>query len=269
MKTLINLAILTLTTVPFISDAQINVKEQKRHADKVAKSKEKSKTILSLDTVFASGKPYALMIPTKKGLLGAYEWSVKPLKGGKEVAYIALTTIGQAGTSSSKYVWVFAALNLRAETLISEKPEENLVAYDLLNDSSLNKDHVQRFCSLKGNSISAAPVVPEPIKPPAPKQVERDRTRNILIIGKDVSQDLKTIGTIEKTTVTIDYKMYTQLIIKFMDGTICATALNNELNGHEWTITTASNNTKTTVKATSFADDQKTVLKWLIDSLYL
>ncbi len=156
-KILFILAILSFTTS--VLAQEVSEKEKKKHAEKVKKSREKGKNIRSMDTLFASGVPYCLMIGMKKtlGVYGAF--SVRPLKKpDTEEIYLETSSVGQGTNAVWFWDMVFVIQGQQIRFKSGELDLENtIVDYNLMNDTGLNVVGMNKLVLLKGRSGRSVP----------------------------------------------------------------------------------------------------------------
>lgn len=246
---------------------ELSEKEIKKHNEKVTKSREKGKNLQSLDTLFASGKPYCIMKPVKKVGFAWGEYSIRPLRINEEVMYLNL--IGEGPAGSTTYFWDLSFLEHGKKIRFAQEEdmEDLIVKYDLLNDSALNISGMNKLLLVKGESpINASGIKPKTTN--APTLTERNRNGMIMVMGNKILQSNVHIGNISSETVTEKGSMFKQMTITFTDGNLVAVAKNGGITDHNWNLTTAKDNETHSIRS-SLGKDDNDVIKYLIDNLYL
>lgn len=251
------------------SSAQVvhTEKELKKHAEKVQKSRDKGKNIRSLDTLFASGTPYCLMIGTRKGIAGIPSaYSVRPLKSPNEEE-IFLTMESEGTGSAAVWFWDMVFINPGQKIRFKNGEldlENTIVDYDLFNDSALNIKGMTKLVLLKGPPGVNVPQA----QAQKSGMVDRNRSGMIQIFGEKIQQVGVHIGNISKSTVASDGNIITQITISFITGEIVAVAKNHGVTDHEWSVVTMKNNESHDISS-SLGKDEQDIVKYLVESLYL
>ncbi len=250
---------------PFSLSAQERTpKELEKHAEKVKKSKDKSKNLVSLDTLFASGKPYCLMIGSKKilGSFGAY--SVRPLGNpNSEEIYIESEVVGSGSTAIHYWNILFINQAQKIKCKISEIDLENtIVDYDLFNNTGLNVANVTKLVLLKGGSSAPATTTDKS------KLVDRNRNGAVNVVGESINQSGTLIGNIKKETKAENGAVITHYTITLPNGELIATAKNTGIGDYNWQIIVAKDNTSHTVNS-SIGKSEEDIAKYLVEHLYL
>lgn len=253
-----------------VAQAQPSAKELEKHREKVQKSLEKGKNIRSLDTLFATGKPYCIMKGLKKGLGGPIEYTIRPLKQPDlEEVYMLMSAEGTGSTAIWYWDMVFVNLGqkirFRNGTL---DPENTLVEYDLFNDSGLNTAGVNKLVLLKGGQQGGG-TVPAPAAPGnGPELVQRNRGGMIQVFGERINQGGVHVGNITSVTAAANGGIITRYTITTPAGALVATAQNNGATDHNWTIVTAKDNRNHQVSS-SLTHDAEDIVRFLVEALYL
>jgi len=242
-----------------------SAKELEKHAERVTRSREKSKNLLSLDTLFASGKPYCIMKGSKKfmGSYGAY--SIRPIGNpDNEEIYIESETEG-AG-SSAVYYWNMVFVNQGAKLRFKKGTldiENSIVEYDLFNESGLNISGMNKLVLLKGGTIST-----QSNSFDKPDLIARNRNGMVQIFGNTIKQSGVHVGNIKKEEKAENGAIITYYTITLPDGTLIATAKNTGIADYNWQIVVAKDNTRHTISS-SIGSNETDLAKFLIDHLYL
>lgn len=259
--------IFLLFMAALVSDAgaQHTDKELAKHASKVAKSLEKSKNLVSLDTLFASGKPYCIMKGSKKILGGYGAYSVRPL-GAPDSEEIYLEMEAEGVGSSAVWYWNMVFVNhgqsirFRNGTL---DLENTIVEYNLLNETGINYAGMNKLVLLKGDKRGTQPA---PVQ--GGRMVERNRSGMVQVFGNRIQQSGVVIGSISKEVKAEGGSVVTHYTIRLPNGELVATAKNNGATDHRWQLITAKDNNSHEVSS-GIGQDEKDLVQYLVDQLYL
>jgi len=270
MKYLI--ALLMVLFVTNTSTAQYySEKEQKKHIEKVKRSLTKGKNIRSLDTLFASGKPYCIMKATKSGFLEPMAFSLSPLKNsGQEEIFLEMFSIGTGSTT----VWFWDMAFVRQGQKIQFQNgtmdlENTVVDYKLFTDSSLNIDGMKKLVLMKGVPRIALPPTPSnPNYSNNPTLVNRDRNGLIQIFGEKVQQSGVQIGIVAETSVAVGGKILNQYTITSNAGELIGIAKNHGVGNNEWELVTSKDNKEHAISS-NLGQGKNDVVKYLVEHLYL
>lgn len=257
--------ILTLTFQIALHAQEPTEKELKKHAEKVAKSKEKSKNLVSLDTLFASGKPYCIMKGLKK-FLGAYgAFSIRPLGNPEsEEIYIESEREGTGSTSVLYWNMVFVNHGQKIRFKSGDLDIENsIVEYDLFSETGLNVAGMNKLVLLKGGATSTQPSTVK-----NDKLVDRNRNGMVQVFGASIKQSGVLIGTIKKEDKAEAGEVITYYTISLPNGELIATAKNTGIADYNWQIVVAKDNTSHTVSS-SIGNSEADIAKYLVEHLYL
>lgn len=245
--------------------AQHSEKELAKHADKVAKSRDKGKNLVSLDTLFASGKPYCIMKGTRKILGGYGAYSVRPL-GAPDQEEIYMEMEAEGVGSSAVWYWDMVFVNhgqkirFRNGTL---DLENTIVDYNLFTETGINQAGMNKLVLLKGDKTGTQPA---PVQ--SGKTVERNRSGMVQIFGNRIQQSGVLIGTLSKEVKAENGGVITHISIRLPNGDLVATARNNGATDHTWNLVTARDN-ETHYVNSSIGQDEKDLVQLLVDQLYL
>lgn len=263
MKT--QLILLSLLFPLALSAQERTPKELEKHAEKVKKSKDKSKNLVSLDTLFASGKPYCLMIGSKKFLSSYGAYSVRPLGNpATEEIYIESEIVGSGSTAI--HYWNIIFTNQAQKIRINKTEidlENTIVDYDLFNNTGLNVANVTKLVLLKGGS-SAAPATTTDKN----KLVDRNRNGAVIVSGAAIKQSGTIIGNIKKEDKAENGAVITHYTITLPNAELIATAKNTGIGDYNWQIIVAKDNTTHTVNS-SIGKSEEDIAKYLVEHLYL
>jgi len=245
-------------------------KELKKHADKIANSKEKNSVVLSLDTIFNAGNPYAILKTEKSFLTKNYKlFSLK----GVELAYLRFSTIETKNINY--YAFLFFDLNKTAEVemYIGINIPKIIVENNLVNDSTLNISSVNKFLMKFPQQYSQQTKTTVDITEDATKYatVERDRKAMLQFFGSEIQQDFKVIGTVKETSNITGGKIYKVFTFKLPNGITIAEATQNDgdINNNSYKIVTIKNNLIANISINRFGADLEELTKFLIERYYL
>lgn len=246
-------------------------KIMKKHLEKVAKSKEKGTVILSLDTIFKSGIPYAIL-KDKKQFFRVVEYNLFALNG-TELAYIPLECVEK--TSDCYYTFVFLDSGKKGEI----KPdftfdiEKVIVENNLVNDTTLNAKavdifvlkHPQKLALQTQNNNNSANNT-DGIRY---EMIERDRDAMIQVFGERIEQGFKKIGTVKKSTWSADGKFGDLLSFYLPNGIKIAEAKQEDVTSDKYRIVTLKDNRFHYIDIDNIAATIQEIAKLLVDKYYL
>jgi hypothetical protein len=240
--------------------------KNKIHNEKVSKSKKSGKGASSRDTLYCSGKPYAIAKEESHNLMGQTTvYSFRAFKQSNEAFRTTLESVSSG--ANAVYYWVWTMGDIRFETEQKENPVDMVCYHYLFTDSLLNKKNFNTMKQTKGKAISGYNGAPAP-KPKNEEETNRNRNDKLVFSGRDIRQSSVLIGHIESATITSGGVIYTTYTIYNKGGNLVATAKNHGVTDHEWEIVTANDN-RTHKVSSSIMHDQEDVVKLLVDNLYL
>lgn len=186
--------------------AQRTEKELQKHAKSIEKSKESSKGILSLDTLFYKGMPYCILEVDSKFLGSILKATVKNLDGSM-AGYLNWTTINDYSTDPNKngFMQVSFTNEVASAYIQNLTPERFIVDYHLFTDGKLDAMSVKRLLEsfpnpknrttittiVTTNSVNKTPVTPS-----------RNKSATIFQGQNQLTQDNSHIGTYTENTVS-------------------------------------------------------------------
>jgi hypothetical protein len=257
------------------ANAQVSEKDMKKHVEKVAKSKAEGSVVRSLDTIFNAGVPYAIL-KDKKVMLNS-NYTLFSLNG-KELVDMPYECIDDPASASKKTCYtafLFLQSGKRGEMIIGigMKIERVIVEFDLVKDNDINPAGENKFVmnhppKYSNKSQSTTVVVVNNGTSGDYITVERNRSAAIYLYGTELQQDFKTIGTIEKSNSSDGGKVMYRISFFLPNGIKIAEATGEGVNCKEWRVVTMKDNRSHTV-ATTFAEQEKQIAKFLSDSYYL
>jgi len=244
--------------------------QQRVHLEKIGRSKALNSTIVSLDTLYKGGTAVCIFKPLSRSLLGADNFSVRRLSDNEESILIARGSTNNLGKTVYYWVWVVteAGKQRRFETAYTgflDPPDDPIGDFMLMTDTGIHEANLEKFIQAKSGNYSDPP---SPEYSPMRGMVERKHTAPVNIIGTDILQDLKKVGTVHRQKITVEYKVLDEITVRFTDGTLVARAVNEKLNGHEWTVYCIKDKRYFQMSATT-GSDEKDIVRQLIDQFYL
>jgi len=266
--------IIGLTLFFFSANAQPTEKQLKKHQEKIAESKTKNKVVLSLDTIYKSGVPYAVL--KEKKVMLTSDYSLYSLTG-KELVDIPYECVDDNNSASGMlcyYAFLFLQSGKRGEIEIGigDKIEKIIVECDLVKDNDINPSGENKFLMKNPPKYSNKPqnngttviVInngnTSTVTGDMYQTVERKRDATIYVFGEELKQDFKVIGSAKKQQKTISFYL--------PNGTKIAEATSQNYNDTQWKIVTLKDN-KVHNTSTSFGSDTKDLAKYLTDLYYL
>lgn len=253
-----------------------NAKELKKHQEKVAESKAKNKVIVSLDTIFNSGVPYAVLDVKKKGLENNY--TVKSLSG-EELLLVPTECIDDPQNASARkcfWTFLFLASSKRGEVpkVIGTRVEDLIVEYDLVKNNAINPAGENKFL-LRYPARYTVAAVPVSITvnttgPATVTYTTVDRNRNAMMrsTGNEIKQDNKTIATFSKGSSMDLGKTTTTIVFLLPDGTRAAEVSGEGINPKTWRVVTMKDNQVHTVTSVK-AQEELDIAEFLSGRFYL
>jgi hypothetical protein len=267
---LLALAVLLVNWPMLQAQSQKEKVQQRVHLERIGRSKALNSTIVSLDTLYKGGLPVCIFKPLSRSLLGADNFSVRRLSDNEESILIARGSTNNLGKTVYYWVWVVteAGKQRRFETAYTgflDPPDDPIGDFMLMTDTGVHEANLEKFIQAKAGNFSDPPA---PEYSPMRGMVERKRTAPVTTIGTDVLQDLKKVGTVHRQKITVEYKVLDEITVRFTDGTLVARAVNEKLNGHEWTVYCVKDK-RTFQMTTAVGSDEKDIVRQLIDQFYL
>jgi hypothetical protein len=272
MKTCFSLVLLLVFCA---ANAQVSEKDMKKHLEKVAKSKEEGNVAWSLDTIFNAGKPYAIMKAKKRGLISDYSLFSFT---GKELVNMVNETVEDptSNTGQKSYTaFLFLQSGKRGELQvgIGMKVERIVVEYDLVKDNEINPAGENKFLmryppKFSNKPQSATVVIVNNNVAGNYTTVDRNRSASISLLGTELKQDFKTIGSVSKSNSSSNGEMIYTVSFFLPNGIKVAEATGKGVNCKEWSVVTMKDNQSHNV-TTTFSQQEEQIAKFLSDSHYL
>jgi len=241
-------------------------KEEKKHGERVTKSKKTGKACSSRDTMYCAGKPYCMAKEVTHNLIGAVtSYSFSSLKSSKENVKVTLESVSSG--ANAVYYWVWVQGETRFETEQKESPLDLICYYYVYKDTNFNIKNFTSLIANKAKIISGYNGGPAQ-KPKNDEANNRNRNDKLVFTGRDIRQSSVLIGHIESANNTTSGNIVTTYTVYNAEGSIVATAVNHGMNDHVWNIITA-NDKRNHVVTASLLHDQDEIVKYLVNLLYL
>lgn len=254
--------------ITFCLAAQPAEKELKKHHEKIAKSKAKGSTVLSLDTVFLAGEPYCILKTTKKALGTPHEQKASALNG-EGILLISL----EMRENNSEYYWKYQFMDAGEVAEFSfgtgTDAEENLTKYEIYHPEGINEKGVRLF--VKANPSRDAKRTLGSGKAEVDDEDEmlvRNRNTAIMVFGNAVKQDNKTIATVAKTQEATGGTIVQKIIIYNHNENKIASAEGQGAVANEWVIITRRDGRKHQV-TTATGMEVRDIVSYLVSKYYL
>lgn len=210
---------------------RISQRRLRKHRSKVNVSKQKGTVILSLDTIFSKGNPYAILVKIKEM---PYHRYILYSLDKKELATIQ-SKGGANPNDNGYYSFRFSASEQTAEPekYITFKLEKEIVAYDLVKDNKINPFGEIKFLKKYPRKFSNPSYVEyigdaPPNTPDIYAVVKRDTDKEIYASEGNIHQDYKLIGRYKTSEGTTR--------IYLPGGIMVAEASENEQSPGTWQI---------------------------------
>jgi hypothetical protein len=259
--------------ISFHLNAQVSVKELKKHQKNIEESKQKSKGISSLDTFFCNGEPKALVKVFQKSiLLGIEEQSINSFK--TDLPYIIITKKYYDESPNERVYYdqyFFPGLNLICDiknAIGIPNVYENICKYGLINQLGIDTVKAEMFVVLKGRVSIPKQINNQTTTSSYDVIVPRNKSSFLLFLGDNIQQDSKYIGTITKNTVNGKNGLLNQYLIFNSVGVMICTATESSFMSNEWNLLVYKQN-KFYKVTSSLGKDKEDILKLLIDNGYL
>jgi hypothetical protein len=250
--------------------------EPSEHRDWVELSRTSGTTVVSMDTLYRKGLPYALVL-TANWTFGDTYFHIGSLSGNESVD-IRVSKVGE--TETTRYLFhggvvdmVACAANSRYSAMDVVDP---VVDNDLFTPTGLSQSAVRAFCA-KHRCVDAPPVSAQP--PSAPRNtgtvslVERDRTKGVTMGNGVLRQGGVIIGIYTESTAPVPGRPGDRIMtwqVSYPDKSPCATVTftTSGKTGIQ-TIITASDGREQSVRKTANEFGTREFVEYLIDNRYL
>jgi len=234
------------------------------NAQNAKRSKPLNVGVVEADSFYCNGVALANVDGKKRGEIVAVYKSIKDQHTLIEVRYISE---GQ-GTSLNYYNFYFPDLNSNCDLqdLLSTNGSDVICKFKLINAFGLDTFRVEKFVALKGNmkkKEEEKKAIEENFK-----IVERDKTKPVVLVGNDIYQNDKILGTFEELTIESPNGTLNQIqVYNTMKQMVCLAT--EVIKGtHVWRVHTNQDNQYFELKTTA-KSDLDDLIKYLIDHQYL
>lgn len=274
-KTIFQYSLLLLTLfgfLNFIKAQDYSPKEMAKHLEKVSKSAAKKSILLSLDTIFSSGKPYAILKSTKSNnYLMAKDYKLSTLSGSEvvDIVYACVTD------TKCYYSFNFFESMQKAEIQydISVNLPKIIVENNLLSDSSLLETQKNRFLMKYPPTISTSQngrvVRLDSPNSPNISYETADRNRNAMVqqFGTELKQDFVLIGTIKVSSSAAEGKIVKVIEFFHPTGIKIAQATQEKTASNNYQIITLKDN-KVHTQTISFIGKEAEEIAYYLSKLF-
>lgn len=271
--------LIIITLLSFTIQAQnYTSKELKDHKKAVEESKESGYILWSLDTIYNSGKPYAVLIEDEGGIY--FDYQVFSLKG-KELIQIKKWCINEIFDCYFRFSFIDSNINADFKSQKNMAIEEIIVNSFLLNDTSLNSKWYKEFTKMypeiqimNQNSVQTNNTDNPDLHT---SQETRDnslvntRNRNAPVKTKDfnIFQDTYKIGYYQQKNEVINGNIQKVYFIYSTDNQLIAEARNLSITSKEYKIITLSDHKTHTFTTTSNIFHLEGIVSLLSKNFYL
>ncbi|MBN2880896.1 hypothetical protein JXM83_02480 [Candidatus Woesearchaeota archaeon] len=245
----------------------------KTHQDKISESKLEGTIILSLDTIFNKGIPYAVLKSKKK--MFVYDYTLYSLKGNE---LVEITHKCDKEVKNCYYLFLFYDNGDIAEVkvFVGLKIYELIVENDLVIDTIINQNSKTKFLMKYPQKYSISDQQPKIVinigntnSNDDYKTVERNRNSMLQIFGKDIKQDFKLIGKVEKSTKSENGKILRIYSFYLPSGKLVAEATQVDLDSKSFNILTLKDNITRNITINIIGQESKELAIYLSKNYYL
>lgn len=218
------------------------------------------------DSFYCNGKVLAQVNSKQRGEIIAVYGGIGD---NHTLIEVRLQSYGEGKGKVFYYNYYFPDLNLNCDDIKMQNEaqvHETICKYTLLNKFGLDTLKVETFVAIKSNvkkKIEEAKNAEENFK-----IVERDKTKSISLVGNDIYQDGKIIGTYEELSIESPNGSLKQFqVYNTMKQMVC---LSTEMkkDSHNWRAHTKIDNKYLELNSKS-KNDLDDLIKYLIDNNYL
>jgi hypothetical protein len=251
--------------------AQQSEKELNKHFKAVSKSREKMKALVSLDTFFYAGNPQAIRQVVAKGLFGVVlEYKLLSFENKEEMVDVIYTNIGTAQQAEWVHDVIIPSHQVKLRLKADIDPLEALGKNKVLTSEGISIEGLNKLLLVLGEPTlnTARPSQGSTTMPSANQMVERNRNGMIQVVGSVIKQGGIDIGTIQSVSESREGKIVKTLSIYFLNGALCATAKTEGVTSHDWQLVTAKDSKQQQIAA-SIGNDEVSIIRFLVDNLYL
>ncbi len=218
------------------------------------------------DTVYKDGAPYCLLVK----ISGSEANSIYSIRtnSNMEVAIAKLDA-----NNRSFFLVTFLASSKTASfpysTYFGNKISIAIVENDLIRYNMINQEGVTRFCAIYNYNNSNSTGNPNVPYNDQYITIERDRHGMIFVIGNNIKQDNKPIGTCKTYSGLDQGEHYETFSYYLSNGTKCAEATISGIGSTICTIITMKDNATHVIEIQNRAAREDEIVKWLSLNYYL
>lgn len=266
MKYFIALLILTVSFNTVSAQNKKNNKPDKSHAALVKASAKNGTALLSRDSLYCSGELRALnIIKETSGNKKVVIQEFNAPKTGDRLLEIKLITVND---SQSYYNFHFIPLGIHCDVINKTGQLENLpdviCKYRLFKHNGIDTVNAETFVVLKGSY--KAKLEQQKSKAENFFVVSRNKKADIILMGNDVYQDSKIIGSIQESTVPTPSGNVKQIQFYNTNKTLVCIATCTASTGRNWRVFTHADNKYRIIDCTSPNDDIYDILNLIISN---
>lgn len=225
----------------------------------------KDTSLIGADTLNCHGNKIALIQNLSKNDDYVSYYDLKTLR---LLLYINKKYEGEGEGRVYFYNFVFPELNINCDVIPSKKEliDKVVCKYGLINEWGLDTLKAETFVTIKGNYKKK--LVDAAKSAVNFTMLERDRTKPITILGNDIYQDDKVIGSFEELKIQSPGGELKQFQVNnTMKQMVClSTAL--KAGSHDWRTLTNFDNKYHILKSTD-GNDLMDLVKFMVESNYL
>lgn len=226
----------------------------------------KINSAITSDSFFCNGNHLAIVDSKQRGEIIAVYGT---LENNHTLIEVRLQSYGEGKGKVLYYNYYFPDLNMNCDEIQLQNESqvhETICKYKLINSKGLDTFKVETFVAIKGNikkKIEAAKEAEVNFK-----IVDRDKTKPISLVGNDIYQDGKILGTYEELTIESPAGSLKQFQVNnTMKQMVC---LSTEIkkDSHIWRAHTKLDNKYIELNSKT-KNDLDDLIKYLIDNNYL
>jgi hypothetical protein len=222
---------------------KISQRRLRKHRTRVYASKHDGTVILSLDTIYNKGIPYAILV--KKKQLPYHDYILFSLNR-ERLAYIqSKTTGGNGGTEYYAVQFERSGKVAEPEKYITFHLEKEVVACNLVEGNAINPFGELKFLKKYPPKFSSSDQTDTIREAPGTNiyvTVERDQTKDILVAEGSIYQDYRLIGKYKVTEARLRFYL--------PGGIMTAEAIEPEPDSGAWRINSFKDKKEHTLKTT-------------------
>ena len=260
MRKLFLSGVLILFTLQFLTaqtPGQIKV-----HRKSVADSKKYGTVVLSLDTIFNKGIPYALMRPFSAALIPDY--SVRTLD---EMEFLFLKYL----SGNYNFIFTQSQKQVTISKVVMANIPKMIVDNAFVKNNQLDTVARERFILINQPPPKPKPVVSDPMKydksptdPVGGANPARNNSEKVFLSGVKLTQSSVFIGTIDKNTFIQNGVMMEQIIFSSPAGAEVAEATRPSNTSGIWTVRTYPDNRTSAIPSDQFMRDAEIIAEYLV-----